>query len=507
MATAVRLEDDEIADTNVRSARQILLQAIILGLIADNVFRTGPGGLAWASWITALAGAAILVARFRGASLGRESRVWLIVAVLSATLVAWRSAEQLQFVNTVATLSALALFSTATSRRPVASILVARIRDVVAACVHAALDGATGALRLVFGDADLGTALRTTTTTRWPVFRAVILTAPLFLAFTVLLSRADPVFGSIFRIPDLRLEDAMEHVVLAGVFAWLSAGWMRGAFLTSTGRTPLPARLPLELGTLEVTTALGTVLGLFGLFVAIQLRWLFGGAEVVQATTGLTVAEYARRGFFELVMVAALVFPLILGTRAALADPAALRRHARLSLALLVLLAAIITSAMLRMRLYVLNFGLTTDRLYALALMAWLSLVFIAMALTLLRGWEKPFATMTVGTAFAALVALNVANPEVIVARVNLSRVTAAEGIDYEYLTRLSADAVPVVTEALANAAATPNSCNAATTLRKRYVGGEITTFNLAQKRAREAVLADLSVTRVQQLCLVKAAA
>ena len=43
---------------------------------------------------------------------------------------------------------------------------------------------------------------------------------------------------------------------------------------------------------------------LFLLFVALQARWLFGGAGVIEATTGLTVSEYARRGFFELVTAA-----------------------------------------------------------------------------------------------------------------------------------------------------------------------------------------------------------
>jgi uncharacterized integral membrane protein len=507
MATAVRYEDDEIADANVRSARQILLQAVILGLMADNVFRTAPGGIAWLSWIAALSGAAVLVARYRGERLNVESRVWLLVAVGCAGLVALRAAEALQFVNTVATLVALALCSAAVSGRPVVSIFVARIRDVLAALIHAAIDGLTGAARLGYRDADLAATIRSTAATRWPWVRAMLLTLPLFVAFTALLSRADPIFGSIFRLPELRVDVMAEHIALGGVFAWLSAGWMRGAFLTSGGRSSLPQRLPFELSRLEVTMALGTVLVLFAIFVAIQLGWLFGGANVVQATTGLTVAEYARRGFFELVMVAALVFPLVLGTRAALTDPASLQRHTKLALALLGLLAAIITSAVLRMHLYVTSYGLTTDRLFALAFMIWLTVVFAAMAATLLRGWAKPFAAMTVGSAFIALLGLNILNPELVVARVNLSRVPAAAGTDYEYLTRLSADAVPVVAAALSKAAASPNACNAAKILRTSYVGGEIKKLNFAQKRAREAVLADVPVSRLQHLCLVKAAA
>ena len=44
---------------------------------------------------------------------------------------------------------------------------------------------------------------------------------------------------------------------------------------------------------------------LFALFVAVQIRYLFGGDAGLRLT-GLSYAEYARRGFFELVWVTAL---------------------------------------------------------------------------------------------------------------------------------------------------------------------------------------------------------
>lgn len=47
-------------------------------------------------------------------------------------------------------------------------------------------------------------------------------------------------------------------------------------------------------------------------FVLVEVRYFFGGSALVQATTGLTYAEYARRGFFQLFDVAVLVLPLLL---------------------------------------------------------------------------------------------------------------------------------------------------------------------------------------------------
>ena len=50
---------------------------------------------------------------------------------------------------------------------------------------------------------------------------------------------------------------------------------------------------------------------LFALFVAVQLRVLFGGAAYVQRTTGLGYGEYARQGFVQLLAVAALTLTVI----------------------------------------------------------------------------------------------------------------------------------------------------------------------------------------------------
>ena len=47
------------------------------------------------------------------------------------------------------------------------------------------------------------------------------------------------------------------------------------------------------------------------MFVAVQLRVLFGGAGYVRATTGLGYGEYARHGFVELLLVASLTLAVI----------------------------------------------------------------------------------------------------------------------------------------------------------------------------------------------------
>jgi hypothetical protein len=50
---------------------------------------------------------------------------------------------------------------------------------------------------------------------------------------------------------------------------------------------------------------------------------------------------------------------------------------------------------------------------------------------------------------FAAVLAVNAVNPDAVIARTNIERARHSEELDAYYLTTLSADAVPVLVEAL----------------------------------------------------------
>jgi hypothetical protein len=492
--------DDQITGARTRTARTILVEAALLGVLADGALRNAPDGLGWTLWVVALALAALTVARRRELSVTGEQIAWLSTAVLCAAAFAWRDAEELRVGNVFGTLVALAMYSMSAAGMPATSIFIARIRDVITAGVYTVRDIVVGAVMLIVQDADLLTLPAVRGGKSWAALRAVLLTAPVALVFVLLLSRADPVFASLFKLPVINAEVLVEHVVLIGAFTWWSAGFVRGALLGTSRRPALPDQLPVRLGQTEITASLGTVIALFAVFVALQVRWLFGGADVVLATTGLTVAEYARRGFFELVAVAALVLPLILGSRAVIEDDNVIRRHRQLSLVLIALLGAIMVSAMLRMQLYVNYFGLTTDRLYASALMVWLAMIALAMARTVFRGWARPFAAMTMFSGFATLLALNVINPEQLVARVNIGRASSERSVDYSYLARLHGDAMPAVVTSLNAAAPSAESCAAARSLRERWVNRG-TSWNFGGWQGRKVVIEKLTPAEEQRLC------
>jgi hypothetical protein len=452
---------------------------------------------------------AIALVRQSGRPLSRESSIWLAVAVLFAAGLSWRDAETLQAFDVLAMLTALVLLAMSIDAIPVPGLALARVRDLIRTAFGTGLDVATGVVPLLMRDAELHTARRGSndgSVTR--IGRALLITAPILLVFTLLLAQADPVFGSFITFPKVDLEDALSHVVMAGFFAWVTGGWLRRSLLAHAGAAGTPAApFPLTLGTTDVTLALGALNVLFAAFVAVQIGWLFGGEALVLRTTGLSYAEYARRGFFELMCVAGLLLPVLLGAQALIpaSDSRTLRFYRRLAVPLVVLLGAILFSAGARMRLYVQYYGISTDRLYATAFMIWLAIVFVWLALTVLRSRPRAFATGLVVSGFVGLFTVIVLNPDALVARANLARGdtgrSGAAGPDLRYLASLGGDAVPALVSALTapeiavDTAARGARCAAANTLLDRWAGERRarmdrtwTQWNIARTRAMRVV-------------------
>lgn len=435
-------------------ARAILAHAFLVGLSADLLIRDGPAGIGFPAWLALLACSMAALALRGGRTLPREAGVWLVTAVVFGAGMAWRDAESLQVLDFLATLFALGMAAIAIGS-PRSSLLAERLRDTIWTATSAMRSIAAGPAPLVFGEASLhAPAVRSSMRAR-PVVRALVIALPLLVVFGSLLRGADPVFASFIAMPALDIGLLLSHVIVIGFFSWIAAGWMRAALVADIGRARAPDRLPVGLGSLDITMGLGVLVALFALYLVTQLGWLFGGEQFLRERTGLTVAEYARQGFFQMVWVVLLVVPTLMGSRALLhADRNLERRHTALAIPVLLLVGLMIVSAVLRLQLYVRYYGLTEDRLYALVFMAWLAAVLVWLALTVLRGAGRTFVAGAVVTGLATLAALNIIVPDVVVARVNIARGeagvgTGASSLDVAHLARLSGDASPLVVPAV----------------------------------------------------------
>jgi hypothetical protein len=138
--------------------------------------------------------------------------------------------------------------------------------------------------------------------------RALVIALPVGLAFALLPGSTDAVFAKLLRVPFERVPfgDLPRQLVIV-----TAAG---GAFLTLAVRSSIPTRLagtarPVEGGGLRSVdwiSLLATVDVVFAHFVGVQLVTFFGGRQHVLAQTGLTFAEYARSGFWQMLAAATL---------------------------------------------------------------------------------------------------------------------------------------------------------------------------------------------------------
>jgi len=278
--------------------------------------------------------------------------------------------------------------------------------------------------------------------------RGVFLAAPPVVVFGALFSAADVNFEHLVKgLVQVDPAELAVHLLVIGLIGWIVAGWGRQLLIESPWGNPASGHSsPLGIGMIEMGIALGAVDLLFLAFVVVQLGYFFGGATFVEGSASFTYAEYARRGFFELVWVAAISLPLLMAAHWAVrpAPGREERLFVGLAGAFVGLLFVIMASAMLRMALYTSMFGLTELRLYTSAFMGWLGLVFAWFVVTALRGQRQRFAVGAFVAGMVVLTVLDLANPDALIAEVNLGR-TAVRSPDSGYLESLSADAVPTL--------------------------------------------------------------
>jgi hypothetical protein len=317
---------------------------------------------------------------------------------------------------------------------------------------------------------------------------------PVLLAVGGLFAAADAVFADfVSRIFRFDAERAFEHVFVIGFFAWIATGYLR-AFL---GRSPLVevgrmVRWRPSLGATETVTALALLDLLFLAFVGVQLRTFFGGAAMVELTPGLSFAEYAREGFFELVAVSAIVIPVLLAADQLMRrdTPKDDRIFRALAGVQVVLLGAVMLSAVQRLRLYLGEYGLTEARFYAAAFLAWLALMLVWFAATALRGRRAPFAFGALVAGFGWIAVMILANPDGRIVQTNVAREGSGPAFDADYITQLSADAVPALISSLSELS--PGAqCRVSRTLLDRWgenPTGDWRNWSWAAWRAREIV-------------------
>lgn len=274
---------------------------------------------------------------------------------------------------------------------------------------------------------------------------SIAVTGVLVLVFGALFAGADAAFATVLGrlIPSVDGGSVFQWILLFAVFTMITIGACYWRAAPPDLDLPATRRAPLR--RIEWALPVGVLVGLFAAFVLVQLTVLFGGRAYVARTAGMTVADYARRGFWQLCVVTLLALLVIAVTaRRAPVDTRADRMWLRVLLGGLTLLTLVVVgSALSRMWAYQEAFGYTVLRLLVATCELWLGLVclmVLAAGVHLRAAWLP---RAVVASAVLALLGLATLNPDAYIAERNVARYAHTGLIDVGYLRGLSVDAAP----------------------------------------------------------------
>jgi hypothetical protein len=285
-----------------------------------------------------------------------------------------------------------------------------------------------------------------------PIMRGILLTIPILFIFAALLAAADPIFSqrlenitALFRIE--KLPEYLFRAFYILIFAYLFAGIYLHALTASQDKRLIGNEKPWLssfLGFTESAIVLISVNLLFSAFVIIQFRYFFGGQANISAE-GFTYAEYARRGFAELVIVAffSLLLLLGLGSITKRETPNIRKIFSFLGILQVVLLAVILASAFQRLLLYERAYGFTRLRTLTHIFMIWLGFLLVVLVILELRSKLRYFALGILIAILGFGITVNTLNIDAFIVNQNTSRALTGSDLDTDYLVTLSNDSIP----------------------------------------------------------------
>ena len=466
--------------------------ALVVAALGDWIMFDAEPGINWILW-TLCAGAGLL-AFVRSPLLMKSLVAWLVIFAIIIAGGAAVTAEPVLHALiclSVIMLLALAMLLSVDTRSDRLTAIFALVAPAVAfgLALSESLHRAIDALHLV------------RSARARALLRGFALTAPVVLAFGLLLASADPTFAG-WRDGIQHLLESWSFIprtifffgllaITLGAFGHASRGTVEDTYGLAHPSPALNGGHGKWLGSTEHLILMSGVSLLFWVFLAVQLSYLFGNLPSITGS-GMTFAEYARRGFAELTVVASCTaFLIIVAERYGQAD------HRRqllrgVTLSAIVAVLFLLGSAFHRVSLYEEAYGFTTARLYAQAYMVVVAISLVALAREVTEEINPPRLFRRAGlTAILAFIGLIYWNHESWIAERNIELFASTGKLDVVYLTRdLSADAIPTIVSRVPTLPEpTRSQLDAALVQRNsRRHGARWFEWNLARTRAKDAL-------------------
>ncbi|RUO88992.1 DUF4173 domain-containing protein [Corallococcus sp. AB018] len=479
----------------VRAPRRTLAASLTVGVLAEVLLERARWGLGFPLLVAVLVGALAWLGGREGWQRARPN-AWLLAPLgLVSVFVAVRDSSWLLPLNVMTAAVLLMMLSHFWAAGRVARL---GLTDYIVVFFGSAAQSLLYPPVLVRDSVDMR-GLKTHSRLLGALTRGLLLALPVLFVFGLLLESADGIFSSTMQRLlsfDMDLGTLMSRGIGVAFGASVAAGVLGHALrrraTKELGDAEVASATP-RLGLIEALTLIFAVNALFFVFAAFQVAYLFVG-DASSPASGYTFAEYARRGFFELVVVASLTLALVMAlTRWTRRETRVAQTVFRASTSLMVVLTLIIlSSAMRRLSLYEDAFGYTLLRVHTHVFMVALGAALAWRAVTL---WWKPerFAVGAFATALGSVLVLNFLNPEAFIVRHNLERYARTGSLDTEMFYDLSADAVPGLVQVEATIGVEEYQGRLATVLKEQRErleqGDSVPEWNVSRFLARRALL------------------
>jgi hypothetical protein len=445
------------SETLILKNKSVLIWAVLAaGWLFDFLFWDKTAGISMAIYLLVLAAVGFVLARYQGITPAR-SIYWLLIPLTFFSIMTFIRAEPMTtFLNIAASLFLLGVIAHSfTGGR----WWQYRFKDYLTGAFSVTLDTLFRQISIFAGQPKAAEAPNTRKQgmrTSLSILRGVLIALPVVLIFAAMLSEADPIFGQAFEkfVDFFDIENLGEYIFRAVLICFLGY-LLLGVYLHAyykdhdTAITDEEQRVvPRFLGITEAAIVLGAVNLLFLAFVSIQFQYFFGGQTNINLE-GYTYAEYARRGFGELVAVAVFSLLLFLGLSFVTKKEhqTARRVFSGMGVLLFALVSVILVSSFQRLLLYEAVYGFTQLRTYTHVFIIWLGALLLAVSALEVLQKQRYFALAGLVAAIGFVATLNILNVDAFIVRQNVERMVEGEPLDVGYLSSLTEDAVPVMSD------------------------------------------------------------
>ena len=427
-----------------RSTKLAWICAVLTSALGAAILYDAFPGINWTIWVIAASGSLILARLAAVRKVETPLLILLSWAVLLSIAFAFTAndAHHVQTVLADAMLLGMAVITLGAERW---SELSARLLVAVPFLAPLRVAGASAL--------EAAGAPRTVSSSRSrAIIKGSLLAAPLVIVLIALLGSADPVirWGTdriAAWLPDWSFPARLAFFIF---LLTLTLG------ANTLGLRQLVAKLPQfptlttrpTIGLTEQRMVLWSALAVLWLFVALQVSYLIHPPPAAVGT-GITFAEFARRGFGQLSVATTLVSAIILileYARPAQATERDLTMLRRLEIALIVALELVLFSAFRRVLLYEEAYGFTEARVVAQAYMIAMGVALAALAWEIRRGKiSVSFGRRVAEIALASFTVLVFWNYEAWIVNKNFDRAAETGKFDAWYAGSLSRDATPTI--------------------------------------------------------------